>query len=201
MLKGKSLTWLNKGYIGWADASQIQDLHFFSASVHQNIVFLPKHGEWVVPVIQKCHIGRKAFTLLLPTLVVIISPSRQKLQRKLFPTFLQMMWSWSCTKPRHRAGDTGAAGRRSQAPAEQFLWHCFEENMLSHLFSPPSAKTKWFRFLRHQGSLAPTDFSWNNICVSLLEPWFHFTEVENWLQAPEYADSFLCLSSTENIRP
>lgn len=54
-----------------------------SASVHQH-VFIPKHDEWVVFVIQKCHIGRKSFTLLLPTPVEIISPSRQKLHRKIF---------------------------------------------------------------------------------------------------------------------
>lgn len=80
--------------------------------------------------------------------MVIVSPSRQNMHKKFSRTFLEMMWNWSCTKPKHRAGGTGAAGRRSQAPAEQHLWYRFEEKMLSHSFSPPFTEGKWLYFQR-----------------------------------------------------
>lgn len=95
------------------------------------------------------------------------------MRKKLFCIFLPMMWNWSCRKPKHRAGGTGAAGRRSQAPAEPHLWHCFEEKMLSLLFSPPFTEAKPADSQRRRVSLPPIDFIWNNNCVSLLGPGGH----------------------------
>lgn len=112
-----------------------------------------------------------AFTLLLPILMVIVSPSIHTVCTKsFFCTFHQMMLNWICTKPRLRDGGTGAAGRKSPTPAEQHWWCCFEEKIFSPLFSPPFTKAKWLDFQRCWACLPPTDFSWNENCVPFLGP-------------------------------
>jgi len=148
------------------------------------------------------YIWSKAFTLILPTLMVIVSPGRQK---KITKNSSALFFKWceiglaqsQCTELVAQVLLAGGLGHQLSNTSGRF-----EEKMHSHLFSPPFTEAKWLDFQRGQASLAPTDFGWNDNCVSLLGPLLgHFTKLQNYLQAPDYTDSFLSLSPNENMRP